>query len=192
MVEGLNMNKLISGSVIFKSTITFLLYSLSSSVWAVAASPGQLIYGPVATPVPTLSGPILIILALLLATIGYRILRQKNNHAGRMMTLSLIAIGALASGIGGVKLIDDAYASFIPETDLVEASGGVVDICSNCGTQGYRNVTNAVTKIKRIVKPEGSCEFVAPGPAPSCTEGLFLSAQAICYLNCSTILTLPE
>ena len=85
------MNRLISGSVIFKSIITSLLYFLSSSVWA-GTSPGQLIYGPVATPtpVPTLSGPILIVLALLLATIGYRILRQKDNHAGRMMSLSLM------------------------------------------------------------------------------------------------------
>ena len=183
------MNRLISGSVIFKSIITSLLYFLSSSVWAVAASPGQLIYGPVATPtpVPTLSGPILIVLALLLATIGYRILRQKDNHAGRMMSLSLIVIGALASGIGGVKLIEDAYAT-VTEILLEEAQGGSVDICWNCGTEGFVNETGAATEIKQIVKP-ANCEWLPlpPDEFPQCTVGLILSTDIgsdTCYLYC--------
>ena len=174
------MNKLISGSVIFKSIITSLLYFLSSSVWA-GGEAGIITYGPTTvTPVPTLSGVMLIVLALLLATIAFRILRQKENHAGRMMVLSLLAVGTLASGLGGIKLIDDAYADPLL-LQLTNPNGGTIDIPNR---DDYR-VLNSTTVTTTILNIEinGSCGIDEPAGNPECVGGLEIAAADSCFIS---------
>jgi len=154
-----------------KSTLASLLYILSSTAWA-----GLLVYGPV-TAIPTLSGTMLILLSLLLATIGYRILRQKGNDASRMMVLSLIAVGALASGLSGVKLVNDASAS--GANPLAQPSGGSVDCCNGLP---FLNTSGVLQEIKSRTKPHSSCSWVANG-SPECTPGLLLNNGETCYLD---------
>ena len=163
-----------------KSTLASLLYILSSAAWAGPGS-GSLVYGSVAT-IPTLSGTMLILLSLLLTTIGYRILRQKGNNASSMMVVSLIAIGALVSGLGGVKLVNEAYAT-IGSVSLNQPGGGSVEICVNCGENAYRNDTEVVLKIKSITKPDG-CDW-EPVLPPGCTVGLLLNVGEDCHLDCN-------
>jgi len=159
-----------------KSTIASLLYILSSTAWAGTST---LFYGPPVTDIPTLSGTMLILLSLLLATIGYRILRQKGNNTSRMMVLSLIAVGALASGVGGVKLVNDADAtSAVP---LDQPGGGSVTVCDGCGDDSYENATGAPLEIKSRTKPD-DCTWSASN-SPECTPGLLLNDGAICYLR---------
>jgi len=134
-----------------RGTTASILFFASSSVWAGAPNQvGTLTYGPV-PPIPTLSGMMLVVLALLLATVGYRMMTQKENNAGRMMVLSLIAVGAMASGLGGVKLINDAYAinggggngGGEPQSahDMTNATGGVLPI--NRYGNSYTNQTDS-------------------------------------------------
>jgi len=135
-----------------------------------------------ATPVPTLSGMMLIVLALLLAAVAYRILRQKENNASRMMVLSLLTVGALASGLGGVTLINDAYAS-IPGpnptvVDLTDPNGNTVGIHS--GTKSYINKTGEVTEIlERSL--EDFCIFRPI--INQCTIGKQLAVDEVCDLK---------
>ena len=168
------MNKLIH-SFVFRGLVASLLSLLSFSAWA--GSVGTITYGPVvaSTPVPTMSGVMLVMLALLLATIAYRILRQKENNAGRMMVLSLLAVGALASGLGGITLIDDAYApSGIP---LTNPGGDTLLLYS--GTTSYINDTGAVTEILGRTAVQG-CAFQSI--IEECTIGKQLAADEICNL----------
>jgi len=160
-----------------KSTLASLLYILSSTAWA---GSGSLVYGPV-PPIPTLSGTMLILLSLLLATIGYRVLQQKGNDASRMMVLSLIVVGALASGIGGVKLINNAYANGFPTISLNQPGGGTATVCIDCGPYHYQNDTGAPLEIKSRIHPE-PCGW-GTVTAPECTAGLLLGDGDACQLD---------
>ena len=176
------MTKFITHGLAFKSTLASLLFFFSSSVWAGRPSL-TLTYGP-ATPVPTLSDMMLIVLALLLAAITYRILRQKENTAGRMMVLSLLAVGTLASGVGGVKLINDAYAPPFDEKELTDPNGGVV-IVGPSGTTRFINYTDGTTSILGIeLAPE--CDVVDNESfTPYCKVGLKLADEASCFTSVS-------
>ena len=173
------MNKLLAHSLAFRSIITSLLYFLSSSSWA-GNGGGTITYGPsAATPVPTLSGVMLIMLALLLAAIAFRILRQKDNHAGRMMVLSLLAVGTLASGLSGVKLIDNAYADPILE-ELTNPNGGTLVIDNN-DIYEIRNATSGTATILNI--QFNGCENLPAPDVPKCTVGLELADTESCFLT---------
>lgn len=77
----------------------------------------------------------LVAMALLLGAIAFRVMKQKGNSAGRMMVVTLMGVGVLASGVSGVKLINDANA--IPGTKHSLDSSGKAGIC-----QYYNVYTN--------------------------------------------------
>jgi len=91
------------------------------------------------------------VLALLLATIAYRILKQKGNNTSRTMFLSLIAVGALVSGINGVKLINDAYA-IIPSYFIDVGGPSTRDLREFSNT--YTNVDTSSLFISEVLVSE--------------------------------------
>lgn len=81
--------------------------ALFSSGLSAQAVPVEVTYQPVASSIPTMSSAMLIVLAMLLGTLAFRLLR--SNGTGRLMG-TLLALGALAMGSGGIKVLSDAYA----------------------------------------------------------------------------------
>lgn len=179
------MNKFNKHGLIFRSTSMALLFFISSSVWAgTSATSGTLVYAPAATSVPTLSGMMLVILALLLATIAFRVSRQTNHNSGRMMVLSLISIGALASGMGGIKLISDVNAS--GSASLIMVGGGSLPIEIN-QLNTFTNQTGIKQTIISVTFDSPSdCPAYPAGNANECTQGKILADTQQCTVDCSS------
>ncbi|MCB1865557.1 MAG: midcut-by-XrtH protein [Chromatiales bacterium] len=96
----------------------------SSSVSAGGA--GIIVHEPFARQVPTASGIALVALALLLATLAFRLVRRPSGSGSRFLTLA-IAVTAVAAGGSGVKLISDA-AAVMPTLNMINATGGEVSV----------------------------------------------------------------
>lgn len=177
------MNRTIRQGFIFRGAIASLLFFMSSFVWAgLPASQGTIVYGPLnATPVPLLSGPMLIVLALLLATIGYRVSRQTSNDSSRMMILSLISIGALVSGMSGVKLINEANAS--GSFNLTIVGGGEFPI-QGYSFNTYINDTGITQEIKSVTTPD-VCPEYPENQEISCKQGTILPNGQQCVVDCT-------
>ena len=95
------------------------------------------VYGAVAsTAVPTLGGSALIVLAILLAVVAFRIMRMQQ-HKGVNLVVVLTAVTALASGVGGVDLVSEANALPGGVVDMSSAGGGSVQLIF-----GFNEVTN--------------------------------------------------
>jgi len=78
--------------------------------------------GPLATPVPTVSGYLLIVLGLLLAVIAFRTLRN-NQGAHKLLGILVLGGGLIISGIG----VDRTIAGNIQNTITVETDGCTSD-----------------------------------------------------------------
>ena len=160
-------------NIISRSTGLIALFFLSTPVLA----GGEPVIGSITfsgpTPVPTLSGIMLMMMALLLAVVGYRILKQKDNHASRMMVLSLIGVGALVSGAGGIKLINDAYAS--PHISHDVSAPGTYDVHAWGNT--YNNTSSVILTVTGTDLPGPVC-------TGTCREDSTVAPAASCSLNC--------
>ena len=173
---------------ITRLSIASFLYLFSSAVWAGTPPVGSITYALVAAPpppvaaapVPTLSGVMFMIMALLLAAVAYRVLKQKQNSSSRMMVLSLIAVGSLASGMSGVKLINDAYA-FIPTSVTGVSNPGTTTLYG--GFNRLENIGEADLEITDITLNNGiAC--VPIESAPQClVDGVIISGSS-CSLSC--------
>jgi hypothetical protein len=111
---------------------------LSANVFA-GASVGSIVYGSGASAVPTLGGSALIILAILLAVVAFRILRTQQ-HRGVNLVVALTAIAAVGSGVGGIRLVSDANAIPVGVVTMSSESGGSVSLFF-----GANEVTNATS-----------------------------------------------
>ena len=165
---------------------------LSQSLWLaipfILFSPfvtaATLTYGPLTTTgIPTLSGTMLLLLSLLLAFVGYRMLTLKTNDATKMMVVATIGIGAITSGLGGVKLINDAYASAL-EVVLTDPNGGTVDLTGF----NFNNILNATGVEVEIINvaPEGNCPSYPTGNEGECVSGLILADNGRCDIDCGS------
>lgn len=121
------------GEKTMKPTVTILFKlcaALGSLSFAFAASagtpPATIAYGPGSTAVPTMSGTMLIALAVLLALVAIRLLKDRR-HFGSNAVIAIAAITALGSGAGGIKLISDADA-ISTTLDMSSVDGGVITI----------------------------------------------------------------
>jgi hypothetical protein len=149
------------------------------------------------TEIPTLSSLTLIIMALLLAAISYRIISKGGNNKNHTMIVSVITIGFVSFGYGSIKLINDAYAGLAIQP-LVNSQ---VNVVYGVDVQ-YRNDTGGATVINSIT-PNADATACAPlepitdpdiavrselriaFPAlPRCSVGLTLGAGQSCYLTC--------
>jgi IPTL-CTERM motif len=121
---------------------------LSANVFA-GSSVGSIVYGSGdSTPVPTLGGSALIVLAILLAVVAFRILRTQQ-HKGVNLVVALTAVTALASGVGGIRLVSDANALIpVGTVNMSSESGGSVQL--SIGANEVTNVTKVPLSILQI------------------------------------------
>ena len=115
---------------------------------------------------PTLGGSALIVLAILLAVIAFRIMRTQE-HKGVNMVVTLIAVTALVSGVGGVNLVSNVWA---PPSGMTDPEGGEVRL--NPVPNNVPNMTGVPQKVLNVVANDPDCsiggeysveELAAPG-----------------------------
>ena len=129
----------------------FTLYPILA-IAALADPIGTIGYSPLSHSIPTLSGPVLIGLSLLLATLAYRVIR----HSGSSNTFAIIcSIGILGFGsTAGIKLIDSAQATpamiCASPALLSNRVGGQSIVDSSCNDQdvGVKNTSGEPLKIE--------------------------------------------
>jgi hypothetical protein len=136
-IKMLPLAKLISAAALF-----------SASAGALAGSPGvgSLTHSPFDTHVPMLGGAGLVVLAALLGIIALRFMKGREQPGSQFLILAL-AVGALASGGSGLKLISDANA--ISGVPLSDVNGGTLTI-PNTGFSEVSNNTGFPQKIDNI------------------------------------------
>jgi hypothetical protein len=118
---------------------------------AAAGTTGAIItYGPVgaAASIPTISGSLLIALAVLLMLVAFRLLKDRP-HAGTNLVIALAAGAALATGAGGIKLVADAQA-VTPVLQMTDPSGNTPLSVPEGGPWQVFNVTNVPLQIRNI------------------------------------------
>lgn len=118
---------------------------------------GMIYHEPFARQVSTASGIALVALALLLATLAFRLVRRPSGEGSRFLTLA-IAATAIAAGGSGVKLIGDARAAVAIQ--LLSSSGGIANIpdFENChlvnnGTPVAQQITQLLATPPWILSP---------------------------------------
>lgn len=132
-------------------------------------------------PIPTLSGYMLMALALLFAIVAFRVLRA--HSAGKPLA-SLVAGGVLAlTAASGDYLIQNAQAIAGPAyfVTLSNAAGGSVNLTAT----GEGKVTNTSGVPQRITGVTGVGVY-GPGAtnnAPRCLVGMELQNNGFCYVN---------
>jgi len=123
---------------------------------AAAGIPGAIItYGPVSAAsasIPTISGSLLIALAVLLMLVAFRLLKDRP-HAGSKLVIAVAAITALATGAGGIKLVADAHAGAPSQFPMTNEDGGTLTLPPGGPFQVFNN-TNVTQEIKKI---ENNC-----------------------------------
>ena len=155
---------------------------LSSSTWAQLPVVGSVVFedANAASSVPTLSGLTIVAMALILAAVAYRVLKQKGININQTMVLALVAAGAFAFSIGGVDWVSDANAKSV--TKLPVDGPGTMPIALY--DTYYVNTGTTDLRIKSIkVDPGYSCDV---GETPDkCDVGMVLESSENCSLYCS-------
>lgn len=151
--------------------------SISSFAWAGPVPVvGVIRFSGEAQTVPTLSGVMLVALTLLLGFTAYRWLKRSDHTAGRIMVITLMGLGALASGLGGVNLISNANA--IPVvTEFSVSNGGAYDIYQYLNT--YKNTGSGNLTVQSVSIDRGYFD-ISSNYEPFCTKGMILSPGKSC------------
>jgi hypothetical protein len=158
-----------SVNVVFKVLAALGLGSFASL--AAAGSPGAIItYGPVGSAVPTISGGMLIALAVLLMLVAFRLLKDRPA-SGTNLVIAITAITALATGAGGIKLVADAHA-VSPVLEMTDPAGNTPLYVPQGGPWQVFNITNVPLQIKQIQYSPG-CSDQPPlnGALPQAFNG---------------------
>lgn len=166
---------------------------------------GTITFEPLgATAIPTLGGVMLVILSLLLALVGVLILRR-NRRAGGGTAVSLAAgalvAGSLASGAGGVKLVQYAQAQVPcpPDCEVSDPQGGTFNVLDNANNS-YRNTSGVTLRVSELTL-HGGCAFEGFDPPtppflepaneiqqdPICEEDGQVSDGEACVILCQDI-----
>lgn len=161
---------------------------------------GTLQYGPAndggltaisPTAVPTLGGTGLVLLSALFLTLFWRMHRRGDVQHTRIMAVALTS-GALASGIGGVKLVSDAIAQTGDFWDMTNPAGGTLNVGTQPGILGcVRNTTDINMVVLAMegtlfgtpVSIDTGCEMdgsPAPHDNPGCEVGMVLPPTKVC------------
>ena len=170
-----------------KYVTTICLLMLSNAVFA-GGAPGtiSMTLNGSPTAVPSLSGSMLIVLSLLLFAVAYKVAKQKNASK---LFVTLIGVTVLSTGLSGVKIISESFATgnTLPQNDYSLGQTKIIDLARY---QSYiqNNNTNPMT-IGEITNFVGwSCapnmERIA---AFSCVEGSLLPAGESCGVYCSEL-----
>lgn len=174
------MKKIVTLSVLL-STLLLLSAPVVAGIPVVV---GSLSYGPnAATEIPALSGTMLLVLSVLIATFGYLIINKKDDGARRMMLFSFVAVGCLASALGGIKLISDAQARNNINHELINKSG-IVDV-GEWGINVYTNATDIDVRVNLISIDPGHCPNYPSGAADECVLHKIIAVDGQCTIDCS-------
>ncbi len=169
---------------IVTASTTALAALLGSATAHAGASVGGLVYAPAAagsTPsgVPTLSGSLLIVLSLLLATLALRMFRKQ----GGKLLLLLLGGGALAAGSGGVKLISDAIAATTHQLSNPAGGTATVDGATDNIYVNSSGVRLRITLVQLNNLGEGGGCPNNPSPT-RCEPGNELDNGEQCNIDC--------
>ena len=137
--------------------------------------------GAAATPVPTLGGVMLLLLALLLAFVAFTHLRRQRAKA---MLVLCLAGGSLLSAAGGVTLIERASAGGDGIFFISNSQGETLPIFPNTFNE-YTNDTSVPMGVQSVELPSSNC-LNSPVPQ-ACTGGLELAPGEECQIDCITI-----
>ena len=120
---------------------------LASGGLCAQIAPPYVDYGPLATPIPTLSGWAFLLLAMFMLAAVWQMKRKDLYQGSKFLIISLM-VGALASAASGIQLISDANAIAYNPVTLDNPSGGraQLDWAINC----VQNGTNVAQEIKKI------------------------------------------
>ena len=152
---------------------TKLIINLSTSLGMVsfsslASAAAVITYGPGATSVPTMGGTMLIALAVLLALVAFRLLKDRPR-AGSNMVIVIAAATALATGAGGIKLISEAQALTAP-LDMSDSKGGVINVPG----PGFWTIINSTDVPQQITNIQYD---------PGCSDGRLFLEPRVNVLN---------
>jgi len=164
--------------------------SFASLAAAQPSSGAILAYGPLANAVPTVGGTLLIVLSVLLMFVAFRLLKHRTQ-SGTQLFVAVLAVGALATGAGGVKLVADAYAA--AATEMTNPNGGVLTL-----PPGVSLVSNATDVRQHILSIQylGGCsnqpnakgaQLEAPPPAGTCSTSTSLAPQSTEYCEIEVV-----
>lgn len=148
------------------------------------AAGGTITYGPAAASIPTLSEVGMLITGLLVAVIGFRVMRA---NPGRKPLASVLLVSGLAIGFAGVgtRLVDSAYAAILLEMSV--AAGGTMDIPPTDETNIPVENTSGVTQ-RILGRSAIACTFEEPSQSPECTVGSTVAPDGTCYVRFSNCL----
>ncbi|MGH8090632.1 MAG: midcut-by-XrtH protein [Rudaea sp.] len=157
---------------------------MTSPAWA--GFSGTLAYAPAATTTtstPTLGAWMLLLLALLLAVVAYRVLRSRIS--GRQMGLFALAGSLIAGGAASGDLIRAAQA-VIPAVYMSSATGGTANL--GVGIQQVTNTSGVPQQITALTVTTNGDTFVNPGGSyvPQCVVGIVVAPNGSCYVDLVT------
>ncbi|HEY7871807.1 MAG TPA: midcut-by-XrtH protein [Rudaea sp.] len=160
------------------------MLGMTSSAWA--GSPGTLTYAPAAAAATTTSTPILgkwtlLLLAVLLAVIAYRVL--KTRVSGRQFGLFALAGSLIAGGAASGDLIRLAHAQSIPMYPMSSATGGTVNL--GLGIQQLTNTSGVPQQVTNLTVTFNGYTYINPGGSytPQCIVGTVVAPGGSCYVD---------
>lgn len=139
---------------------------------------GSIDYAPLASSVPTLGAWTLLMLALLVAAVAYRVLRGRVN--GRLLSNLFVVGGVAAAGVAGHDLVQRAEAISADPVNLSSSSGGSVS--GNRWVQATN--TSGVPQQIKAIRPNADWVLVIEAPEePQCQVGTVVQPGAKCNVR---------
>lgn len=141
-----------------------------------ASAFAQIVYAPAtASAVPTLSEWGMVVLSVLMAFIAI----QTARKGGSRVLSALLAVGALAVGLGGEQAIVRTAQAIVFQESMATASGDSISLVGyNAGN--LVTINGHPTIPMRIVSVNPASDTTAPS-SPTCAVGLVVSAAGSCY-----------
>jgi hypothetical protein len=130
-----------------------------------------------ASSVPALGGAMLLLLAFLLAFIGFMKMRSRPGHSASAIIGALTG-GALLSAVGGVSLMQDVGAS---GGGQIVADQGMSKFQFTIGTNEYVNNSAVAQLVIELLRNEG-CS--STGSTTECELGTKLAPGEMCSVTC--------
>lgn len=161
-------------TMILVLTLSALLPGIA---FAQAQQVGTLVYGPEVSPVPGLNGVMLLVLALLVFAVAFRVLRRRTS--GPLLSILAAALVTALFSIAGGQVISDSDA-IQPAYELSNPSGGSAPIYGGINNL-YQNTSGVAQLILGINGSMSGCYK----PASTCFEGVMLEPGESCNIQCS-------
>lgn len=172
------MIKLRTGSIVGATLAS--MTSFFSSVASAQVAPVEITYAPLAASIPTLSSMMLVLTAIILGVVAFHLL--KSDGTARMMGFFLV-LGSVVMGVGGLKIIGDAYATSRPP-EMDNPNGGKLYRSIEGIVENKSGVTQQIVSIKCLVQRSATLTLSNFG-APECSDSpsTILKPSEVCTIN---------